>query len=309
MSTPKKPLLKRLEKWAAERCIHLFYALVNRGGPRITSTLGAMMGGWYFSLIKAHRKMAIANLTRAFPALSEREVTQLARRVFVNFGKSAMEFLRIPTMSPEEVSRRVTLVGEEHLRAAFAPGKGVLMITAHFGNWELMGAKLLQEGYPVDVIARNSELPSTTAIINRIRESTGMRVFDRSELLAAMRGLKANRMLAILPDQHDLEGIFVDFFGQPAKTAIGTAIIALRTGAMMLPVFTFRQPDDSIRVVFQPPFAAVPTGDRDADARALTQRIISLIEAAIREAPDQWLWFHNRWKSQPAAETSSTAAV
>jgi KDO2-lipid IV(A) lauroyltransferase len=265
------------------------------------------MGLWYHTLIKSHRTRAIVNLRAAFPELSDGEILDLTRRIFINFGKSALEFLRIPSMTPEEVNQRVTFVGEEHLRAAFEPGKGVLLITAHFGNWELMGSKLLQLGYPLDVIARNSELPSTTAIINTIREESGMRVFARGDLLPAIRVLKQNRMLAILPDQHDYDGIFVDFFGRPAKTAIGPAAIALRTGAVLLPVFTFRQPDDTIRVVFQPPFAAQPTGNKDEDVRALTQRIMGLIEAAIREAPDQWLWFHNRWKSQPVAEEAPLA--
>jgi KDO2-lipid IV(A) lauroyltransferase len=308
MSTPKKPLLKRLEKWAADRCIHLLYSLVNRGGPRLTSSLGRIMGLLYFTLIKSHRKMAIANLRRAFPALSAREATQLARQVCIHFGKSALEFLRIPAMSMDEVLHRVEFVGEDNLRAAFTPGKGVLLITAHFGNWELMGTRLAREGYPFDAIARDSELPSTTAIINRIRESSGLRVFPRGELLPAIRALKDNRILAILPDQHDYDGIFVDFFGQPAKTAIGPATIALRTGALLLPVFTFRQLDDTIRVVFQPPFAAESTGNKEEDVRALTQRIMGLIEAAIREAPDQWLWFHNRWKSKPVVEVTEEAA-
>ncbi len=299
MSIPKKPLLKRLEKWVADRCIHLLYAYVNCGGARRTSSLGRMLGLLYFSCIKSHRTRAIANLCRAFPSLTAREATILARQVCINFGKSALEFLRIPSMTPEEIRQRVIFIGEEHLRAAFESGRGVLLITAHFSNWELMGSRLLLEGYPLDVIARNSELPSTTAIINSIRESSGMRVFARGDLLPAIRVLKENRMLAILPDQHDMDGIFVDFFGHPSKTAIGPAAIALRTGAMLLPVFTYRQPDETIHVVFQPPFAAQPTGNKDEDVRALTQRLTTIIEEAIREAPDQWMWFHHRWKSQP----------
>lgn len=299
-------MLKRLEKWAADRCIHLLYALVTRGGPRVTSSLGRAMGLCYYNLIKSHRSRAIANLHAAFPELSDREIRDLTRCIFINFGKSALEFLRLPVMTMEEVNQRTVFVGEEHLRAAFEPGKGVLLITAHFGNWELMGTRLAREGYPFDAIARDSELPSTTAIINRVRESSGLRVFPRGELLPAIRALKENRMLAILPDQHDYDGIFVDFFGRPAKTAIGPAAIALRTGAMLLPVFTFRQPDDTIRVIFQAPFAAESTGNKDDDVRALTQRIMHLIEAAIREAPDQWLWFHNRWKSQPQEASVAT---
>jgi KDO2-lipid IV(A) lauroyltransferase len=307
MTEPRKPLIKRLEKWAADRVIHFFYFVVTHAAPGITGTLGTLLGRLYFTCIGSHRRMALRNLRQAFPAMGEAEVTALARRVCVNFGKSAMEFLRIPVMSPEEIRRRVVFQGEEHLKASFTTGKGVILLTAHFGNWELMGSRLLLEGYPLDVIARNSELPSTTAIINRIRESSGMRVFPRGELLPAVRALKDNRMLAILPDQHDMDGIFVDLLGVPAKTAIGPAAIALRTGAVILPAFTFRQHDDTILVVFSPAFPAESTGDKDADVRALTTKINGIIETAIRQAPDQWLWFHNRWKSVPPAETIEPA--
>ncbi len=307
MSMPKKPLLKRLQKWAADRFIHLLYAYVNRGGAPRTSSLGRTLGNLYFSCITSHRTRALANLRLAFPELTAGDTAALAHQVCVNFGKSSLEFLRIPAMTMEELRQRVVFLGEEHVRAAFAPGHGVLLITAHFGNWELMGARLAREGYPLAAIARDSELPSTTAIINRIRESSGLCVFPRGELLAAIRALKENRMLAILPDQHDYDGIFVDFFGHPAKTAVGPATIALRTGAMMLPAFTYRQPDDTIHAVFQPPFTARPTGNKDEDVRALTQRLTTIIEDAIRVAPDQWLWFHNRWKSRPPAPPPAPA--
>lgn len=231
----------------------------------------------------------------------------MARQVFINSCKTAVEFLRLPGMPPEALDRKVHLAGQEHLDTALACGKGVLLISAHFGNWELMAAKLTREGYPLDVLVRDTELRSTTDVLTSTRESTGMRVFSRQAILPAVLALRRNRILAILPDQHELTGIFINFLGHPAKTPIGPAAIALKTGAMLLPVFTFRQPDDTLLVQCYPPFAAEPTGDKTADTRALTEKIMGIIQERIREAPDQWLWLHDRWKSSPPPPTAEAS--
>jgi len=176
------------------------------------------------------------------------------------------------------------------------------MITAHYGNWELLARKFVIHGYSMNVIARDSDDPGMTGITTRIRESGGYRVFDRDQpILGAFKCLRKNELLAILPDQNESKGLLIDFFGRPAATASGPAIISLRSGAPLIPAFATRQPDGRYKGVVYPQIDYTATGNEEEDIRQLTTLINAAIERHVRLNPSQWLWLHDRWKLSPEA--------
>ena len=167
----------------------------------------------------------------------------------------------------------------------------------------MVGARIAAEGYPLNVIARAQRDDRLTEYIRRTREVTGMRVLHREQSVRqSLRALRGNELVGILLDQNaGDDGVFVDFFGQPASTAPGAAAFALRTGAAVVPTFGWRKPDDSHVAEIGPALPLVETGDREKDILANTARYTKVIEERIREHPEQWFWLHKRWKSRPPA--------
>ncbi len=259
--------------------------------------LGAGLGLFAYALSRRYRRIASQNLQRAFPEWSPSQVRATAKRVFRNFGVSLAEFMKAPTMSREEIEKRLQVVGLEHLDGAWAKGKGVLLITGHFGNWELMARYLCMLGYPIWVIARHTEDPATTDIITMVRERSGYRVIMRDQAVRpVLKALRANEIVGILPDQNAGD-VFIEFFGQKAGSVAGPAVFHLRTGAPLVPLFNVRLPGDYHRVEILPPMEFESTGDTQADSERIMQALNDVLEEYVRRYPDQWLWLHDRWKS------------
>ena len=270
--------------------------------------LGAGLGVVVFHALPRYHTVAVRNLTQVFGDEWDNErIERTARDVFRHIGMNLMEFLRFPGMRRERLGELVRVEGEEYAKAALERGKGILAITSHFGNFELFGATFVHKGYPLSVIARNADDEETNAIINGIREHMGYHVFPRHNAARqSIATLRRNEVLGVLPDQNDLEGIFVPFFGRLAATAIGPAYMALHTNATVLPAFIHREPDNTHVVRIYPPIEYTVTGDRKADIYNLTLAINQAIERAVREHPEQWFWLHNRWKKRPPEELAAT---
>jgi Kdo2-lipid IVA lauroyltransferase/acyltransferase len=236
----------------------------------------------------------------AHPAWSDEEIERMVRRNFRHCGQTLAEFLAMPQWSSAEIAKRVELRGMHHLDAALSRGRGALLVTAHYGNWELMAARVVKAGYPVSVIARDADDPPTNALINWIRGACGYRVISRRNATRpALECLRRNEPLGILLDQNTVSGeVYVDFFGHLAATATGPAILALRTGAPLIPLFDRRREDGTHVVELQPPLEWAPTGDRAQDVLRITAQLTHAIERQIRAEPSQWFWIHNRWKRQ-----------
>ena len=249
-------------------------------------------------LAPSRQRVAMDSMRRVFGAhYSEREYCALAAEVTRGICRTMVELLKSPYLSPEQRGWLVQASGLEHMREALAQGRGVILLTAHFGNWELMGPLLTSQGWPVSVVARDSGEAFTASLINRAREAHGLEVLEREDPRGMLRALRAGRILAILPDQHAAGGgIVVDFLGRPASTAVGVATLAARTGALVVPGFCSRRPDGTFDAVFYPALELVNTGDREADVRANTILANRAIEEQILADPAQWLWLHRRWK-------------
>ncbi len=266
--------------------------------------LGDIMGDTLFRCSARYRQVALKNLRWAFrEEWTEDQIHRAARETFRNFGRSAVEFLRMPVMSDDEVRRKTEYDGKEHLLDALALGKGVLLATAHFGNWEIMGARFALDGYTLHVVSRDADDEGVNRLTNRIREKRGYHVLSRDKsvkpILAALR---RNEFIGILNDQNYTTGIFVPFFGKLAATATGTATLARSTGAPVLPCYSIRQPDNTHRLLIRPPLPFERSEDKEADLAQFTARITADIEEMVRLYPTQWMWIHDRWKHRPPVE-------
>jgi KDO2-lipid IV(A) lauroyltransferase len=281
--------------WMARRYHHL----PERAGHRLGAAIGTAMR-W---ISPRHLRIVMANLRLAFgDERTEEELTAMGRACYRHLGKCLMEFIRLPAMNVEDIRRVTELRGRQHLDTALARGKGIILLTAHLGNWEMVGARIAAEGYPLNVIARAQRDHALTDYIRRTREVAGMRVYHREVAVRrSLEALRRNELVGMLMDQNaGDDGVFVDFFGRLASTARGPAAFALQTGAAVVPTFGWRKPDDRHVVKLAEPVPLVSTGDREADILSNTARYTKVIENAIREHPEQWFWLHKRWKSRPA---------
>jgi len=304
MAPSSKPAWKRsLANLAVRSVVRLVLVPVRRLPLRQVQRLGGLLGSVSYRWFAfRRRRIADANLRAAFGAeLTDSERQRIVRACLINTAKMLLELFKLPQLTPEAVKQLVKLSGGEHVRAAHAKGHGVIVLTGHFGNFELGAARLRAEGYAVNVVARDAPDTPTAQLINACRESHGTKVLAREEIRAALRCLQRGELLALVADQHQAEGgIIVDFFGRPAATATGPALFAARTGAPVVPVFVVRESDDTFNMIVEAPVALADTGDREADMVENTQRLTKALEAGIRRHPDQWFWMHRRWK---AAET------
>ena len=273
--------------------------------------IGERLGRLAYRLSRRYRTVAEHNLQMAYgESLSDGERRRLVEQVFIHFAKSLMEFLVADGLSPNDLCRMVTLKGEEHLQWCVQQGKGTLIITAHYGNWEIAARYLTQcKGYVLNVVARDADDSATAVLVNRIREQGGYCVFPRGQAVrAVLQALKRNELVAMLPDQNAGD-VFVPFFGRLAGTVAGPALLALRSGAPILPVFCTRQPDNTYLFEMLPPFVVQPSGDKERDVTDTMAHITALIEQQVRKHPSQWLWLHNRWKTRPPEEVYATSTT
>jgi len=253
-------------------------------------------------LIPRQRLIATHNLRRAFPEKSEGEILRIVQGVYRNMGIVAAEFFDIPRLTKENIAAQVETEGLENCWKALEKGQGLLLFSAHFGNWELEAAAAALLIKPAVVIYRPLDSPLLDHLVLRVRSATGNIPLAKEHAMRPMlRALKQNGILGILIDQNMAwyEGVFVDYFGRPACTTDGLALLALHTEAPVLPAYMVRLPDGRYRLVFGPEVEVIRTGDRDADILANTQRFTKVIEQIVRRYPDQWLWVHQRWKTQP----------
>jgi KDO2-lipid IV(A) lauroyltransferase len=229
------------------------------------------------------------------------ELIRIAKGVYRNLAITAAEFFDLPSITKENLHEWVELEGLEHFEAGIAQGKGLLTIIAHFGNWELMpvtGPLFLKSSY---IVYRPLDSPVLDNIVEHVRTINGnVMVPKGGSGKQIMTLLKENQCIGILSDQNvsAREGVFVDFFGRPACTGAGLAVLALRSGAPVLPMFMARQKSGKYKFILKPLVEISRTGDYEADLLENTQRFTKVVEDIVREYPDQWFWIHQRWKTK-----------
>jgi KDO2-lipid IV(A) lauroyltransferase len=260
---------------------------------------GGRLGFIAYYLLPRERNRAIAHLALAFPEKHSSWIRQTARRCFVHLGKCLLEVM---LMTPRRLEQVIEFRGEEVLRRAVGIGKGVIYVTGHIGNWEIMGHAVAAR-YNLSVIAAPIEPEQVNNMIVELRAGMGVRTILRSRPGASrelVRVFKENRIMGILIDQDtDVESAFVDFMARPAWTPTAAASMALKFGAPVIFGYIHRNSDNRHSIIVEGPLELVRTGDREKDIVANTAMLTKKIEDAIRKNPEQWVWMHRRWRRQP----------
>ncbi len=256
----------------------------------------------YFFFIPQRRGLN-ANIAHVLGTADTKAVDTVSRRAFGNFGKYIIDFIRFPVITRAQVHRRLVFAQWTELDEALASGRGVLIVTMHFGAFDLGAAALAAYDLPINLIVENYGHPKMDELIHSSREKLGVRVIPGEKVgLQVFRALKRSGLVALVTDVPPPgHAITVDFLGAPAEVSSAPARLALRTGAWVVPSLVLRGPeqDDVIRPVMD--FQTVryePTGDEERDVRELTQLMMRAFEPVVRQHPEQWFVFRKMWRDK-----------
>ncbi len=297
--------MKILKRALARYGLYFSSWLLNKFPYSIVCALTHFFIAIGFRLTKTQRTIAAESLKIAFgkeKSISERH--QIIRDCFENLGRGMIELIYFME-HPEMIKERVSFEGKEYLQEAFKAGRGVIVVSAHFGNFPLMLLRFAQEGYKTNAIIRPTRDQDIEKYFLKQRSKLGLKTVysqPRRECVeTSLKVLRNNELLFIPLDQNfgSGGGVFVDFFGQKAATATGPVVFALRTQAPILPMFIIRQKDDSHKIIIEPPLKLEEREDNKETILVNTAKITGVIERYIRAYPAEWGWMHRRWKSQP----------
>lgn len=271
----------------------------------LKTKLGNAVGILWFDVLRIRRNVAIENVQRAFPQLSQHEQIQIARSSLKHLGRTIVEYTSFPFAGRTQFDKQFVTTGIENLNAAFAKNKGVLLLTLHLGNGDLAIAALSRRGIPIYLISKQFKTRWLNDLWFGMREKHGTKfIAHEKSSFDILRALKKNAAVVFVLDQFmgPPIGVRTQFFGIQTGTAAGLALMASRTGAPVVPCYTFRRDDGLSEMVFEselPSYKDESGSDdslRESKIALLTQIYTDKIEAIVREHPDQWMWIHRRWK-------------
>lgn len=288
------PLKKRVVSALGTRAFLAIQRWLTKKSPVDAENSGAKLGALAYKVSSKHRMKADRNLRLAFPELSDPQRETLARDVLIHFGRVMAVFVRLGKLSDKEILDMVEFEGFEHLEGVMKAGRGAVITSGHFGNWEILGTVLAIKGIPISVVAREANDPALTKLVTDLRESHGMKIIPRGDAARPiLRELKEGHAVGLIPDQNSSE-IYVPFFGHPCGTVMGPAIISIRSRAPIIPVYCARIGPTRYKVIVEPPLNPVEGYSLE---EGLTRAMNLSLESVIRKYPDQYLWIHDRWKS------------
>jgi KDO2-lipid IV(A) lauroyltransferase len=272
----------------------------------VAQFIGKMAGTLAFMVPMSRKKVALENILCSFDGMMTRaEAKKLLKKVYVHFGQMFLEVPHAMRLTPQNMHQYIVFDHEQNLRDALAKGKGVLALTGHFGNWELMSAAVAMHFGNLSVVARPLDFKPADKLMIDLRSRYG------TEIIPAHRGMRhliraarRNRIIGILLDQNVdwYDGIFVNFLGRPACVNKGLALLALKTEAPVIPFFSVRDKSGRYRIIIEEEVALIRTGDKTKDIEDNTALFTSIIESYVRKYPHHWFWFHKRWKTKNYCE-------
>lgn len=274
-----------------------------RLSPRGAARLGAVLGDLAFWAIPSRRRVALANLALALPGITPEARRAIARDNFRHLGVTVVECCQLFFGQPGGLLGRVRFDGLEHVKAALAEGRGAFFLGAHYGNFELAAASHSLTGLPpLNVIVRPLDNPFLETVLAAGRARHQLHVIPKR---AAMKGVAAalarGECVGIMLDQHaGSHGALVPFFGLPASTSRSLAVLALKTGAPVVPASIRRMADGEHQVTIEPAIPLIRSGQLDRDVEVNTARFTEALERHVKAEPRQWFWVHRRWKGLPA---------
>jgi KDO2-lipid IV(A) lauroyltransferase len=299
-----KPVKKRVKNWFLYRFITSIIFVLNFLPRKSSISLGQFLGKLAYLIIADARKRTLNNLKIAFGReKDQRELRRLALNVFENVGKNVVDAVCLKNMKWEKIEKITEIDGLKYFDEAYKMGKGVIALTGHIGNFELLAAYFSLKGYKVSVIGRELYDPRLDVLLVKGRKSVGLENIPSSaSVKQIIKALRSGRALGVLADQDSsrVRGVFVNFFERPARTPVGPALLAYKTQSPIVPMAIIREKDDKYRILVKKPIELAFSGYKEKDITETTQEYTKVLESIIREYPSQWLWMHDRWKSKPA---------
>ncbi len=280
--------------WAVKAIARLMNLLPLKVALGIAKSVGLVC--YYFH---GRRRVAYVNLKGAFYSrFTPKELKKIARRTYINVAQTAVEMFRFPFLDISYVNKYVPIPNFDRIRKALEKGKGVILLTAHFGNWELQAVASAIRGCPMKILVREQKHSRLNDLLTEFRSTHGNEVIGKGMALREiMQALRKNNIVGILSDQSGgSEGIYIDFFGRETTTPPGVISIALRTGCVVLPCFIMRQKGGRHNIDVNEPLEVPNTGNEESDIKEGLKNYLRLLEDYINKYPDQWLWGHKRWK-------------
>lgn len=261
------------------------------------------LGSLAFSLLKKEQRKTLNNLRIAYGhEKSDKELKQMARNTFVHQAKNGADYiLALKVKNRDQYSKFVDIVGEEHLKQAYDRGKGVICLINHTGSWEFSAITPSILGYETTAVSKALKNEQLNNMIIGFRQSRGLKNLSRGKTYPLLiEALNSGDCLIIMIDQDTkVKSVFVDFMGTPAYTPVGAALLALDTEAAVVPMSMKRLPNNKHQFTIKPEIELVRTGDQQVDILANTKTFSKIIEEYVKDAYDQWVWMHERWKTTP----------
>lgn len=288
------------------KLLYMFFSFLGMIPRRYARFLAKAIGRIWFALDRPHRKVALDNLERAFGKeknFAQRK--QIARAAFSNISMIPFEIGWSLYLGIDDIVEHCRIKGLSHVRQAHAKGKGVLVLCLHIGNWELLPVIFISSRYDISMIYRPLDFTPADLFFLKYRSRFGGKPIPKKKSMRKIiSALKHKECIGILLDQDPRRkhGVFADFFGHPACTNKGMALLAMKTMAPVLPSFLVRQGTGFV-VHIGPEIPLYYTGRKQHDLQKNTERYNKVLESIIREYPEQWLWMHNRWKTKPKSTT------
>ncbi len=262
---------------------------------------GKILGRLFYRVATKQRQLALKQVQTSLE-LSPQAAEQIVRRSFIHLGQTFLEVLYSSRLNKDNVARYITIDNRQYLDMALKEGTGVVVITAHIGNWEWLGAGMALYGFSVASIVKAQPNAVYTRLMNECRQRAGVEVFTRgtTELIGAAKALKKGKMLGFFSDQDGgPQGLFIDFMGLKAATHAGAALFARKFKVPVIPAFIVHTATGRHQIQLGEPFYFEPSDT----LQSFTQKNASLIEQKIREYPDEWLWFQKRWDTPCPGDT------
>ena len=280
-------------------CFVSLSRLIRFLGINLSRRLSPVLAGLFFYLIPIRKSTTIENLKNAFPDLDNNKIKKTAFNCFNSFCITLIEILYMPAMNESEIKKQVKCINPDLIKSKFDEQKGVILLSAHYGNWEYVATSVAaQLGIPFSVVVKAQRNPYVTGWMNRVRTRWNNQIIPLGiSIRQTYQRLKEKKIVAMVADQRGpQESIKVNFFGKNVSVHTGPAVLALKTGAPILYGIPVRQSDFSYKTIMTEISIENLPESYEEKIKEVSQRHMSYLESYIRKNPEQWLWMHKRWK-------------
>jgi len=286
----------KIEYWATK----FGFGIANLMSSETANSFGKFLGRLFSKLIPKRKLIAIENLKHAFKdAYSDDEYDKIATEAFENIGQTFIELARFKKISHDKIKKMISCENISVLQKVSDENKGAIIVTSHFGNWEMAGAWVVAMGHSFDVVVKIQSNPLVDTLINQLRENLhiGIIPVKVSTLRDIIKALRLNHFIGIAADQHDPSGnLVLDFFGRKASVAKGPAVFAKKQGCPIIPAVMRRVEHDKFEIIVSDPIYPSDSSDDNDDIVRMTKEYLIFFENVISKYPGQWMWTHRRWK-------------